>query len=60
MAAVLLIGYLIFGGDGCENCVVIQDAHNITVEIASEGSDSPLAEIQASAPVDRPKLLRQR
>jgi hypothetical protein len=56
----LLIGYLIFGGDGCENCVVIQDAHNITVEIASEGSDSPLAEIQASAPVDRAKLLRQR
>jgi hypothetical protein len=60
MAAILLIGYLIFGGDGCNNCVVIQNSQSVMVVISSEDPAPPLAEIQAQKPdgISLPSVFR--
>jgi hypothetical protein len=47
MAAVLLVGYLIFGGnDGCEDCVIINDAQHTTVTITAEEGDKPAVQLK--------------
>lgn len=43
-AGAILLGYLLFGDSGCDNCVIVQQADNTNVTI-NAGDERPAVEV---------------